>query len=405
MLQVEEAQRLVLEEIAVLPFEQVAVADVLGRVLREDVCAARDLPPGDNSAMDGYAVRAGDVASASVDRPVRLQVIGDVPAGHPASQTLGPGTAMRIMTGALVPEGADAVVQVELTDGGTEQVAVTRSVRVGASIRRRGEDMRQGSVVLREGTRITPGEIAILTGVGMAHLAVTRKPVVAIFSTGDELVESPVSPDAGQIVNTNGPMLSALVSAAGGVPRNLGIVRDSHEATVHAFEQALEADFILSSGGVSVGAFDYVKGALETLGAESRFWRVAMKPGKPVVVSRLRDRVVFGLAGNPVSSFVSFHLFVAPALRKAAGTREPWLSPTVTARLATPLRSGGERRVYMRATLRAEEGELVAHPLTSQGSGSLTSMNGVNALAIVGEGVKSIEAGERVATVVIGPLV
>jgi molybdopterin molybdotransferase len=156
---------------------------------------------------------------------------------------------------------------------------------------------------------------------------------------------------------------------------------------------------------VSVGAFDYVKGALEDLGAESRFWRVAMKPGKPVVVSRLRERVVFGLPGNPVSSFVSFHLFVVPALRKASGSREPWLAPTVIARLATPLRSAGERRVYVRATLRAEEGELVAHPLVSQGSGSLTSMAGVNALAIVGEGVKSIEAGESVAVLVIGPLI
>lgn len=404
MLSVEEAQAQVLEEVAVLETERVELESALGRVLREDVMAPRDLPPGDNSAMDGYAVRAADVVSATRETPVRLNVTADIAAGHPAATAVEPGTCMRIMTGALVPTGADAVVQVELTDGGSETVAVFKPVREGANIRRRGEDMREGTVVLRAGSAITAGEIGLLAGLGRREVEVARRPVVAIFSTGDELVETLDGIAAGQILNSNGPLLAALVEATGGVVRRLGIVRDSHDATVAALEAASGADFILSSGGVSVGAFDFVKGALEALGAETKFWRVAMKPGKPLFVSRLRDRVVFGLPGNPVSCFVSFHLFVAPALRKALGLQQPWLAPRVQVRLASELRSMGDRRVYARATVRAVNGELVAYPLTAQGSGSLTSMAGVNALAIVGEGQNGAAAGEMIDAVIVGPL-
>jgi molybdopterin molybdotransferase len=404
MLSVEEAQAQVLEEIGLLGEERVPLAEARGRVLREDVTAPRDLPPGDNSAMDGYAVRAADVARATPETPVRLEVVADIAAGHPVSLAIEPGTCMRIMTGALVPEGADAVVQVEWTDGGRETVAVSRSVREGANLRRRGEDMREGAVVLHAGSAIGPGEIGLLAGLGRTEVVVAQRPVVAIFSTGDELVEHLDAIEPGRILNTNGPLLAALVEAAGGIARPLGIVRDAHDATVRAFEDASSADFTLSSGGVSVGAFDYVKGALEALGAETKFWRVAMKPGKPLFVSRLRGKVVFGLPGNPVSCFVSFHLFVAPALRKALGLREPWLPPRVRARLGSAVRSNGERRVFARATLCAEDGELVAHPLTSQGSGSLTSMAGVNALVIVEEGMSGADANAMVEALVLGPL-
>ncbi|HEX7832030.1 MAG TPA: gephyrin-like molybdotransferase Glp, partial [Thermoanaerobaculia bacterium] len=306
MLQVEDAQSRVMAEISAGPVESVSLIDAQGRVLREDIVAERDAPPADNSAMDGYAVRADDVANV----PATLRVIGDIPAGHPTTARLEPATAMRIMTGAFVPDGADAVVQVEWTDGGLEAVRVDRAVRVGQNVRRRGEDMRAGDVVLRAGSKIGAAEIAMLANARKSSVSVGRKPVVAILSTGDELVDVSDELTPGKIVNTNSYLLAALVRDAGATPRVLGIVRDTRDATIAALESALESDFVISSGGVSVGAFDFVKEALDAVGAETKFWQIAMKPGKPVVLSRARDRVVFGLPGNPVSCFVSFHLFV-----------------------------------------------------------------------------------------------
>ena len=369
-------------EVVAGPAEGVALEDALGRVLREDVVAAHDLPGADSSAMDGYAVRADDVARA----PVTLPVVADIPAGHPTNAHLEPGTAMRIMTGAFVPAGADAVVQVELTDGGLERVRIAKGVARGASIRRRGEDMRAGQVVLRGGVRIGPAEIAVLASAGKAQVQVGRRPTVAILSTGDELVDVGETPAPGQIVNTNGSLLAALVRETGAIARPLGIVRDTREATIAAFEQAGESDFVISSGGVSVGAFDFVKDALDALGAETKFWRVSMKPGKPVVLSRLRDRIVFGLPGNPVSCFVSFHLFVAPALRKAMGQEAGLSAPVVRATLTHPVKGAPERRVYARVQVASQGGALVATPLASQSSGALTSMLAANGLAVIAEG-------------------
>lgn len=388
-------------EVAPGEIESVTLDEAQGRILREGVQATHDLPRADNSAMDGYAVRAEDIAAA----PVTLRVTADIAAGHPSSQPLEPGTAMRIMTGAFVPEGADTVVQVELTDGRTDTVTIAKALARGANIRRRGEDMRAGSLVLTSGTRIGPAEMSVLAATQRQLVPVARRPTVAILSTGDELVGVDEELADGKIVNTNAWLLAALVRDAGAIARPLGIVRDTKDATIAAFEAALDCDFILSSGGVSVGAYDFVKDALEALGAESRFWRVAMKPGKPLVLSRLRDRPVFGLPGNPVSCFVSFHLFVAPALRKAMGQTHGLFPPAVRTTLASPLKSAGERRVYTRVRVESQEGELVARPLSSQGSGSLTSMVDANGLAIVPEGVTRIEAGARVDTLLLGAIV
>src|SRR5256885_143526 len=299
MIEVEEAQRRVLAEVAVLESEDVALADALGRVLRQDVAAPEDVPQRDNSAMDGYAVRAEDVAGA----PLSLRVIEDLPAGTVAAKRVEAGTAIRIMTGALLPEGADAVVQGELTDAGSEVVRVLEAVMRGANVRNRGEDMHAGDVVLADGTPIRAGELGVLAS-----------------------------------------------------------VPDRAEATVAAIESALTSDFVVSSGGVSAGAFDFVKDALDSLGAETKFWQVAMKPGKPVVLSRLRDRLYFGLPGNPVSCMVSFLLFVAPSIRKAMGQRRAILPPIANVRLGAPLRGKGDRRTYFRVRVVAEGGELVAHP-------------------------------------------
>lgn len=399
MLTVEEAQARVMAEVEIGAAEDVAFDDAYGRVLREDLLATDDAPAADNSAMDGYAVRAADIAEA----PVTLPVTGDIPAGRAPNTVLGAGTAMRIMTGALVPAGADTVVQVELTDGGMESVRVNKALPRGANIRRRGEDMRSGDLVVRGGLRIGAPELAMLATLQKTDVRVARRPTVAILSTGDELVDRTEARSPGKIVNTNGPLLEALVRHTGAAPRPLGIVRDTREATIAAFETALQSDFVLSSGGVSVGAYDFVKDALEALGAETRFWRVAMKPGKPVVLSRAGEHVVFGLPGNPVSCFVSFHLFVAPALRRAMGETTAFPA-TLNARAAASLRSSGDRRVYFRVHLTARDGELSAQPLATQGSGSLTSMIGANGLAIVEEGVRTVEEGADVKVVVIGEI-
>jgi molybdopterin molybdotransferase len=396
MLQVEEAQARVMAEIAAGAAEIVALSEVQGRVLREDAIATYDLPPADNSAMDGYAVRAVEV-------PARLPVSGDIPAGHPSAHPLQPGTAMRIMTGAFVPDGADTVIQVELTDGGTDFVTISKALPIGTNIRLRGNDMRAGEVVLRAGTRIGPAEIAVLAAVQKTKVSVGRRPTVAILSTGDELVDAHDALAPGQIVNSNGPLLAALVRDAGAIPRELGIVRDTRAAIIAALESALESDFVISSGGVSVGAFDFVKEALEAIGAETKFWRVAMKPGKPVVLSKWRDRVIFGLPGNPVSCFVSFHLFVRPALRKYAGEEGRLFASPVEMRVTAPLRAAADRRVYVRVQVEVVDGELVARPLTAQGSGSLTSMLGANGLAIVESGAAGVEAGARVPVLLLSP--
>lgn len=401
MLPVEEAQARVLAEVTPLGVETVPFAEAHGRVLREDVIASDDAPPADNSGMDGYAVRAEDT-------PGELRVLGDIPAGHVPSMRVEPGTALRIMTGAFVPDGADSVAQVEITDGGLERVRVLQQVSRGAHIRRRGEDMRAGSVVIRAGIPIGAAEIAMLASVRKTSVSVGIRPTVAILATGDELLEPDDAPSPGKIVNSNSYLLASLVREAGAVPRSLGIVRDTREATIAALEDASQSDFILSSGGVSVGAYDFVKDALEALGAVSKFWKVAMKPGKPVVLSRLRDRVCLGLPGNPVSCFVSFHLFVAPALRKAMGQTSNLVPSPVETRLAAPLR-GGDRRTYYRVRVTVQDGELVSRPMATQGSGSLTSIVQANGLAIVNAASEAVvqaafEIGDRVPTLLLGPI-
>lgn len=395
MLIVEEAQQAVLEEVRLLEAERVRFTEALGRVLREDVAAMRDVPEADNTAMDGYAVRSADLANP----PLTLRVIEDLPAGKVATRRVEQGTAIRIMTGALIPAGADAVVPVELTDGGDDSVRVTKSVAAGANVRRGGEDMRSGDIVLRSGTPIGPAEVGVLASVQKTEVAVGKRPDIAILSTGDEIigVDQPFAP--GKVVNSNSYSLASLAHEAGAIPLLYGIVRDTRDATMRAIESALEADFVISTGGVSVGAYDFVKDALDALGAETKFWQVAMKPGKPIVLSKARDRLFFGLPGNPVSCMVSFLLFVAPSIRKAMGQTENLFPPTVTAKLDSDLKSRGDRRHYLRVRVVAKDGELIAIPMRAQGSGVSTSMVGANGFAVVDQGVTEAPGGSRVPVV------
>jgi len=400
MLAVEEAQERVLHEIHLLGTENVSFIEAHGRILREDIFATYDVPQGDNTAMDGYAVRASDIANP----PVRLRVIEDLPAGAIATKKLEAGTAIRIMTGALLPEGADTVAHVEITDAGSDVVTVKESLKRGTNVRYRGEDMHAGDMVLRAGTPIGAGEIGVLAGVQKTVVRVGRRPAVAIISTGDEIVDVYEPRPFGKVVNSNSYSLACLVREAGAIPRMIGIVEDTLDATMAAIESAAESEFIISTGGVSVGAYDFVKDALDALGAETKFWQVAMKPGKPVVLSRLRDRLYFGLPGNPVSCMVSFHLFIAPALRKAMGQSTNLLPPIIRTRVSDALKSRGDRRNYLRVRVVAENGELVSHAMPSQGSGVSTSMVQANGLAIAEKGVTRIEASSIVDTVLFAPV-
>lgn len=400
----EQAQAIVLQEISLLGVERVPLFEALGRVLAEEIPARHDSPPHDNSAMDGYALRHADIAGASAANPVLLEVIEDIPAGCVPQKSVGPGQASRIMTGALVPEGADTVIRVEDTRAEGGKVAILDPDERGGSIRRRGEDVRAGQVVVGAGTYCGPGELALLASLQRALVPVRRRPVLAILSTGDELVEidEPLAP--GKIVNSNTYGLAALALASGAVPLMLPIARDEEAQIRRAVQSALSADFILSSGGVSVGDYDYVKKVLDELGAQVKLWRVAMKPGKPLFFCTLQGKPYFGLPGNPVSSLVSFLQFVRPAIRKAAGhVPEEWFLPVIAARLEHPISNEGDRRQYVRAHLRLEQGRLLAAAPRGQGSHQLSSMLGANGLLLL-EPEAHLGAGDEVQAQLFGEL-
>lgn len=399
LISVEEAQRRALAPVRALGAERVPVAAALGRVLAEDVVAPHDVPPHDNSAMDGYAVRTADAVDGAT-----LTVIGEVAAGQVATRALAAGEAWRIMTGAPIPPGADAVIMQEQCERAGDQVTLRRSVKLRDHIRAAGEDVRAGETVLRRGVTLRAAELGTLASARRAQVAVTRRPRVAILSTGDELRDADQPLDAGAIADTNSYALAALVREAGGEPQVSPIVRDDKAALAAAIEEARRADLIVSTGGVSVGEHDHVKAVLAALGAELTAWRVDMKPGKPVALAVLAGTPYYGLPGNPVSSMVAFLLFVRPAIRAALGCAAPLDLPRATVRLEAPLGVRGDRRQFLRARLRFVDGRLVATPMARQGSGVLTSMLGANGLLVVEAGAHQFDAGAEATALVIGPL-
>lgn len=399
MLSVEEALARVLAAIPVLGSETVELAAALGRVLAEPVTATRDLPPWDNSSMDGYALRAADTGGATAERPARLSLLGAIPAGAVADRPVGAGEAYRILTGAPMPPGADAVAPQEdvRREGGA--VLVARPVPAGSFVRPRGEDIRAGERVLGPGAVLGAAALGVLAALGRPLVRVHQRPRVAILSTGDELVDVDVAPGPGQIPNSNTYTLSAQVREAGGVPVNLGIARDSREDLEEHFRWGLAADMLVSSAGVSVGDRDFVRGVMEKLGAELDFWKVSMRPGKPLTFGRVGGRPFFGLPGNPVSSMVTFELFVRPALRRMAG--DPRLfRPRATAYLAAPLDNPGPRHGYLRVRLAEQEGRLIARATGEQGSGILKSMLLADGLAVVPPDTR-IEAGRPIEVILL----
>ncbi|MCK6556625.1 molybdopterin molybdotransferase MoeA [Candidatus Binatia bacterium] len=396
MISVQEALRLVLEDLPGTGMEQRPVPSAGGRVLTAPIRSTRTVPPFRNTAMDGYAVRAADCESATADRPVRLRVLEVVGAGAVPQATVTAGTTTQVMTGTPLPEGADSVVRVEdVTAAPSGEVLIAQPVRSGANVRHPGEDVRAGDVVLTAGQTLRPADIGLLASLGVAVVPVAKRPEVAILATGSELVElgQPLGP--GQIANSNAYTLAAAVAEAGGTPRILGIVADTPEATREAFADALASDVVLSTGGVSVGAFDFVRAALTDLGVAERFWKVAQRPGKPLSFGRRGRTPVFGLPGNPASSLVCFYLYVRPALRVMLGDRTPHL-PAVQAVLDTAVESAAGLTEFLSCTLSSEPDGPHVRPAGSRSSGVLRSMSIGDALLVAAPTVTRLAAGAAV---------
>ena len=405
MLDVEEALKRIMTFFVPLPAVDVPLLDALGQVLAVPLVAPINIPPLDNSAMDGYALRAADISQAGGKSPVDLRVIGHIPAGTVSDQTVEPGTALRIMTGAPIPGGADTVVAFEDTDeverrdagGSMEKVGVRLAAETGENIRPAGEDVQQGSVVLESGTVLRASELGVAASLGMDTVPVIRRPVVAVLATGDELLEPGEAHQPGKIYNSNNYSVAASVSAFGGVPRVIGVARDTEASVEEALALALDADMVITTAGVSKGDYDFVKDVLAKRG-EIALWSVRMRPAKPLAFGALdapdgRRVPHLGLPGNPVSALVAFEQFARPAIRKMMG-KELTPRPTVQAILDDPVNNYDGRRVYARVVVYLENGGYRARLTGNQSSGVLTSMARANGLAICPDDRSRLEAGE-----------
>ena len=399
---VNEARERILSHFQATDAETLSLTECADRILAQDIAATTDLPPFDNSSMDGFAVRMADVTNAAAS-PRTLRVVADIPAGVSPAISLADGEAARIMTGAQLPDGADAVVPVEDTDfnnrdagsAAPDTVVISNSVFKGANVRSRGMDIQAGQIVLNKGRTLNPQDLGLLAMLGYANVSVHRKPRVALFSSGNELLEVGAPLEPGKIRDSNSYMLTALIEDTGTECIRLGVAKDDRESVEALLERAigLNVDLILSSAGVSVGAFDFVKEAIEANG-KMDFWRVNMRPGKPLAFGEHKKIPFIGLPGNPVSAFVGFEVFVRAVLQRLSGT-ETRGRQTVRVRSAEQIDSDG-RESYLRAQVREEAGILVAYLTGHQGSGNLYSLVQANALLIIPAGVKCVPANQEV---------
>jgi molybdopterin molybdotransferase len=379
LLSVADALAMVLAQAQPLPFEPALLADAVGRVLAGDLAALRTQPPADVSAMDGYAVRAEDVVAPAV-----LRVVAEIAAGQTCDRVIGRGEAARIFTGAVLPAGADTVVIQEVTGRDGDSVAIKRPEERGRHIRRQGYDFKQGDVLLEKGRRLSARDIALAAAMNHAALATHRRPRVAVFATGDELVEPGTAPAPGQIVHSNGIALAALARGEGAHATDLGIVPDRRDATVAAVRRAREAevDVLVTSGGASVGDYDFVQQAFAAEGMALSFWKVALRPGRPLMHGKLDGMQVLGLPGNPVSAYVCAILFLVPLLRRLAGRSDLTL-PRESAVLGCALAANDERADYMRATLECRpDGTKIATPFPAQDSSLLVPLAHAHCLLV-----------------------
>ncbi|HLX58327.1 MAG TPA: gephyrin-like molybdotransferase Glp [Ktedonobacteraceae bacterium] len=394
MISVEEALTRMLAEISPLTVTHIPLHEALGLVLAEDIIAREDIPPFANSAMDGFALLSKDSRPRD-GQPARLRVTGTIAAGYVSEHAVTGGTAMRIMTGAPVPPGADAVIQVELTRSDSpdsDWVELLEPVEPGNNIRPAGEDMRDGQIVLARGTEVGPWEIGILATLGWATVPVIRRPRVAILGTGDEVIDidQPLRP--GKIRNSNSYLLEAAVRRAGAIAHRLGIARDTVESLREKFAEAMQSDLIITSGGVSVGDFDLVKDIMSEQGAIN-FWRINMRPGKPVAFGHIGHAPLLGLPGNPVSAAVTFELFGRPVIRKMLGHTR-LLRQQIEVIVEDGVSDRAMRRHYVRAQVAWRDGHFVARTTGNQGSNIMTSLLNANALLIVPEGGAVVHPGD-----------
>jgi molybdopterin molybdotransferase len=408
MISVEQALDKILSYVGVLEAEERPILDCLGQVLAEDIYSSINIPPLDNSAMDGYAVRSGDTRGASRQSPRFLRVLGTASAGSITEREVAPGTAIRIMTGAPIPKGADSVVIFEDTDetqrrGVSTEIGILSEVEPGLNIRRAGEDIAQGSTVLTKGTVLRPSEVGVLASLGRTTVRVIRRPIVAILATGDELVDIDQPLPAGKIYNSNTYSLAASVWRYGGIPKILGIARDSEDSVVARIRHGLDADMLLTTGGVSAGDYDVVKDVLAKQG-EITFWTVRMKPGKPLAFGTIKavgkagvasNIPHLGLPGNPVSSMVTFELFVRPAILKMMGKKN-LTKPTIEAVAEDSVVNRDGRRMFARVRVEKRHNQYFARLTGPQGSGILTSMTSANGLMIIPEDKAEVVAGDIV---------
>jgi molybdopterin molybdotransferase len=407
VISVEEALAKIINSIQILDSEGKPLLDCLGQVLAEDVYSPFDVPPHDNSAMDGYAVQSESITGANYKNPKVLRVVGEVAAGRVSDLKVGPGTAIRIMTGAFIPSGADVVVPFEDTDEiDRKQAAISKTeigVRVslaeGCNIRRRGEDIAQGELVLTKGKLLRPADIGVLASLGKSMVSVIRRPLVGILATGNEIVEinQPLLP--GKIYNSNSYSLAAQVLRYGGIPELLGIAPDDVQQLTAAVRDGLECDILVTSGGVSLGDYDVVKQVLATEGNVS-FWTVRMKPGKPLafgMFKRSDGKQIphLGLPGNPVSSMITFEVFARPAILKMMG-RSNLVKSNITAVMEDSVGNKDGRRIFARVVVTRRDGKYFAHITGPQGSGILSSMTKANGLAIIPENTKEVKPGALV---------
>lgn len=397
VLSVEEAQAHILSTVDILEPEDVQLLQAAERVVVQMVAADRDIPPVTNAAMDGFALRGEDVAAGRR----RFEVVGQVAAGHQADAGVGPGEAVRIMTGAPVPEGADTVVRFERTQLMDGYVRLLEPPSPGANVRQAGEDVRQGEIVLEPGKLLRPQEIGMLAALGQLTVSVIRRPRVAILGTGDEVVSPDRTPGPSQIRDANSYTVAAQVLRYGAVPLMLGVAHDEEELVRQGMRTAVEreADFIITSGGVSVGDFDLVKQVMDAEG-QMHFWSLNMKPGRPMAFGDVGGVPLLGLPGNPVAAMISTRLFARPALLKMQGRRD-WSELTIIARLAEAIERKDGRRHYLRVRLRDAEGGLEAELTGDQGSGILNSLVQADGLAVIPEDARHLSAGTDVEVILL----